>query len=410
MSNIEYLKNNICTFTPLKDIDYSKKKKLLVMSLFKMSTGGYKDFSKYLDGIKILHDIATERNLEVRIFIDQTIKEDQKIMDYLNGFERVSLILYSCPNFLIGKHHIGLFGTMIRLFPMFNFENNDARYSVIVDGDTKATRVNELIDLYEYLHKKKLTKKLYVAYIGRYFHINVPCSDMYYVHKNVEYYFPYCIAQKIIGMKKMPIKPLVKYCKRIQLYMDDETRPKKILSDYTITEKDYKTKCERNICFGVEEYFLNRIVIKYLLKRDKPFCFLAMYDMAQYNYFKHPMNVNMKSLVVPKNEYTKIYNEYMKRSGLSKYSYDYIDKNVYTHGGIDYDSSTVATPFMREFGHKMTKLLEEIIKEKDNRVYSNHELYSFYSVDYKKYFKLQYIKFLNFDRDIIELGNIVYDK
>lgn len=44
-----YLKNPYCKFTPLSD--FSMHKRLIVTSLFRMSTGGYKPFTKYTDGI-----------------------------------------------------------------------------------------------------------------------------------------------------------------------------------------------------------------------------------------------------------------------------------------------------------------------------------------------------------------------
>jgi hypothetical protein len=46
-----YLKNDLCNFTPLFDIDYTKKKNIISVSLFKMYTGGYKNFNKYIIGL-----------------------------------------------------------------------------------------------------------------------------------------------------------------------------------------------------------------------------------------------------------------------------------------------------------------------------------------------------------------------
>ena len=117
----EYLENKFCKFRVLKDIDYSIKKKLFFLSLFRMKSGGYKSFLKYLNGIKKLNDYANKNNMEVRIFIDNTIYNDEKTMSYLNKMDKVTLVLYECEKFLIGKHHVGLFGTLVRFFPLFYF-------------------------------------------------------------------------------------------------------------------------------------------------------------------------------------------------------------------------------------------------------------------------------------------------
>ena len=107
--NKKYLENNICEFNPLFEIDYTQKKNIISASLFKMSNGGYKDFNKYLDGIKDMSKTARELNMEIRMFIDFTILNDKKIMTFLKQFDNVKLIFFKCNFFLIKNHHIGLF-------------------------------------------------------------------------------------------------------------------------------------------------------------------------------------------------------------------------------------------------------------------------------------------------------------
>ena len=60
---INYLENNICKFEELKPINYNIKKNIISASLFKMNTGGYKNFNKYLDGIIKLSEIGYKYNL-----------------------------------------------------------------------------------------------------------------------------------------------------------------------------------------------------------------------------------------------------------------------------------------------------------------------------------------------------------
>jgi hypothetical protein len=241
---MSYLKNDICIFEPLQKINYNIKKLLLVTSLFKLSSGPYKNFSNYLSGIKILNNFANKYNMEVRIFIDNTIKEDKEIMNFLNSLNKVTLVLYNCNYFRIGNYHVGLFGTLVRFFPMFDFENNDAKYSFIVDADATLDRLNSMLDLYNLMLKIDNVDKLHLTYIGRYFHVATDHKIRQFIHNKKTYSFPYCIAQRIIGIAKIPPEPLVKFINKLKLYMDNINRPSSILSDYYIAPKDFKIKCK----------------------------------------------------------------------------------------------------------------------------------------------------------------------
>ena len=404
---IKYLENDICDFEPLKPINYSIKKNIIVTSLFKMKSGGYKNFMKYLDGIKLLNETAVNKKMEVRIFIDSTIRNDEKTMNYLNSFESITLIYYKCSTFFIDDHHVGLFGTLVRFFPLFKFPNNDARVVFLADADTKDEYISRLIDLYKTLKKNKVLKKVHLAYNGRFFHINIVSDKLNNLseNKDKELFLPYCIAQKFFGIKRIPRKPFVKFIKKISLYMKPETRPDKILSDYYISPDKFKIRCENNICFGIDEYFVNKILFKYMLKREIPFCYSNIYDLAQFYFFKHPKNANENLINLPKSEYTELFNKYMKKANLDMYSYQEIDSQIYTS---DESKDNEITPFMEQFGHKMIPLLEEIDKNKDYRIYAQSQLYSMKLIDYKKYFKIRYIRFFNVDINDIVLSKIEY--
>jgi hypothetical protein len=407
-NSIKYLENEICEFEPLKPIDYSIKKNIISTSLFRMKSGGYKNFDKYLNGIKTLSSVAKEKNIEVRIFIDQTIKNDKKIMDYLFSFDNITPIYFKCSDFFINDHHVGLFGTMVRFFPLFKFPNNDAKVVFLADADTKTEYISRLIFLYEELKKNKVLKKVFFSYNGRFFHVNISSDKIVNLaedKKNDEFFLPYCIAQKFFGVKRISKKPFIKFMKKIQLYMNDNTRPSKILSDYYISPSTYKIKCENNICFGIDEYFINRILFRYFLKKKIPICYNNLYDVAQFYFFKHPQNINENLINLPKNEYVDLFNEYMKKIDLNNYSFQEIDSQIFTH---EESEENKITPFMDFYGKKMISLLEEIDKNKDYRIYAQSQIYSMKMVDYKKLFKIRYIRFVNLDHKDIIFNQINY--
>ena len=131
-----YLKNSICKFNPLFEIDYSKKKNIISASFFKIQGGGYMSFDKYLNGIFLLNEFVIKElpGFELRLFIDQTISNDNDIFEKLKK-NKIKLIIFECSNFLINNFHRGIFGMIARFFPIFNFENNDAKNVIISDID-----------------------------------------------------------------------------------------------------------------------------------------------------------------------------------------------------------------------------------------------------------------------------------
>ena len=337
--SFNYLENNICKFQELKPIDYTKKKDIISTSLFKMNNGGYKNFNKYLDGIKKLSEIANNNNLEIRMFIDTSINDDSNIMEYLNKFNNITLILYKCNNFIINnKYHVGLFGTLVRFFPLFNFKNNDSNIVYLSDTDVVESYLISMIRFYNYFKElNNIIENLYIIYRGRYFNNNALKNKKIIDNNNNIIYLPYCIVPRFVGINKISKRPFINFFNKLELYMNDYTRPNKILTEYYIDKKDLYKRCENNICFGIDEYFLNKILFKYLIRKELPFCYNNTFDLSQYYYFKHPnyISKNIKNINIPLNKYINIFNKKMKEVGLDKYSYETIDKNIYV---IDNDN------------------------------------------------------------------------
>ena len=405
---INYLENNICKFEELKPIDYTIKKNIISTSLFKMNTGGYKDFSKYLDGIIILSEIGYKYNLEIRIFIDNTIYTDIDIMKYLKSFNNITLILYKCNDFIINNHHVGLFGTLIRFFPLFNFKNNDSNIVYVADADVKKETLIDMINFHSILIKNDILEKMYIIYKGRYFNNNAIYNKKIIDNNNNTIYLPYCIAQRIIGICKISKRPLINFINKIKLYMDDLKRPNKILTDYYISDKEMITKCENNICFGIDEYFLNKILFKYLVRKNLPFWYNNTFDLSQYYYFKHPIFIskNIHNIKIPLNKYIILFNKYMQKIGLDQYSFNTIDKNIYIEDNNN--SNKITTKFMEMYAKKMITLFHQMIKNKDYSIYNKYQFYSLKLVNYKKYFMKKYIYFINFDHKDIIIDYIKY--
>jgi hypothetical protein len=121
----------------------------------------YKNFNIYLHGIRkwiiFLNNIKYDYYL--RLFIDINIYNDKEIMKLLNSSNKIQLVLFECMNYQIekanNKYHIDLFGTLVRYFPLFNFNNNDAKSVIVVDIDLSDDDRYRLRGILNYKNKEK---------------------------------------------------------------------------------------------------------------------------------------------------------------------------------------------------------------------------------------------------------------
>lgn len=385
-----YLINNICNFILLKNINFDNKKDIISVSLFKLKGGGYKSFSKYINGLKILDVLAKKNNLEIRLFIDNTIYEDKNIMDSINKLHTIIPILFECPNFKIGDNHVGLFGTIVRFFPLFDFENNDSRIVMILDADVEDLQelLDKQIEMYNMI-KNTIYKKIYFIYNGNFYNMNAEHNFVEFNNESI--LLPYCIASKIIGCKKISPKILYKFIETLEKYMDDNTRPTEILSNYKELIGQ-QNKCENNICYGVDEYFINMGLLKYLLKHELPFAYHTVISYSHINYYRHPKGHFTGNTI----EYVNKFYEYMKKFDLIKYPFRELDKKLYN---LNIDKPT---EFMKEYIDKISQIIKYTKQINDEIVYDKVDWFYLNLLEkYKCYYK-EYIHFFNSDlEDII---------
>src|SRR5690606_34264380 len=132
---MSYLVNNICEFELINWTYNDKKKDIVSMSLFKLKDG-YNSFSYYMLRLEKTCEVirSTMPNTTIRIFIDHHVYNDKETMQALLNL-KIDIILFKCINFIRDEYHIGLFGTLVRFFPFFDFDFNDAKRVFIRDVD-----------------------------------------------------------------------------------------------------------------------------------------------------------------------------------------------------------------------------------------------------------------------------------
>lgn len=314
--NRNYLKNNICEFTPLFKINFFKKKNIIITSLFKM-TKGYKDFYKYLKGIKLISNKIIKWNLpfEFRIFIDETIYKDKKIMNFLNNINNAKLILYHCPSFFIDNHHRGTFGTILRFFPMFNFENNDSDIVICMDSDTSDMYFRELIKGFYLMKKNNLLENLSLFYSS-----SIAKNQS---QKFNDIIYPYIMAGLIINRLKFDTY-------LIQEYLDDVLISKTNFKNYYNHDVVQITKkIDTKIFYGFDEIFLNHKLLPYLVENKKKICIYDEYSFIyQFFYIIRSPNFN-KEPKIYKSFFEYILKDYQFKHTDLESSFKYIDDILY---------------------------------------------------------------------------------
>lgn len=255
MSEKVYLRNTICDFYPLFDINYRKKKILISVVLFKLYEGCYKSFDKYTSGLKILSKVVEKYDgVTLRLFIDDSIYTDGSLMKFFKKLSIEIVHFIPKPKFVIDNHLKGLFGTFIRFFPMFNFPNNDCDVCVSLDIDHP---LDEVIQTMENL-------ETHLELVGEF-----PDTGIFYeslLQTNRKYYnikygklLPYFYAGRFLSLDKFDKHVLVDFLENVETNNELLTvyggRPKASL-DYT------------NFVYGIDEYFTNNVLMEYIENTD----------------------------------------------------------------------------------------------------------------------------------------------
>ena len=322
-----YLENSICNFIPLFDIDYTKKKNIISISLFKMSNSGYKNFDQYIDGLTILCEKvkSSYNNFTIRIFIDNSIFNDKNLLSKLKNL-KLEIVVYTCPDYIINNEfHYGTFGTFVRFFPMFDFPNNDADLVMIQDADYDEfgeVILNENIDIINKLNLYIDYKNCYILKFGDLY--NSFKSDSI-VYKNIVNY--YTVSSSLIGINKINYNVIVDFIKSVK-------NKNYIISRYNLSENENKHRDMNKFIYGIDEYFLNNTLMQYIIDNKLPFININKFDLYTkiYKYFKY-YNIhltNNKSLKIFDKIFTLILDrlKIKYKNATLKEKYDIIDNLI----------------------------------------------------------------------------------
>ena len=395
--NSNYLENEICKFIPLFEFNPNIKKNIVSACFFKMRKGGYKNFNRYLNGINILYDVINETlpNFSLRLFIDMSIYNDKTIMNILYKLKKIEIVLFCCKLYERENiYHLGTFGTMLRAFPLFDFPNNDSNRVIIVDIDvTEDKKHNTLVgytNLIKYYTDEELDKLYIFGYGKPYMVLN---NNKKYIIDN-KYIKPYFIIDKIIGFKKIPKKIIIEFLYNIQ-------KTKEIYSTYHINKNDKTKKCDEYICFGIDEYLINEIVIPYLLIKKYSLLFLVNCNLQSTIYnFNKELYSNLKS------KFYSYINLLTKNIDKKTHNIDTIEKSIDFINDIFYKNSSVIPQSDITEIHKIIlknyyDLFYTIYKNKDFTIFNKDTLDIILSKNMIGYFKK--VKYVNYNNNLKQI-------
>jgi hypothetical protein len=354
---MKYLENNICEFKPLFNINYSQKKDIISCSFFKMLNSGYKDFNIYIKGLINLYNYVEHLNTKgykyhLRIFIDSSIYEDKYIMDKIKNLQKLEIVVYSCPSYQESsnsKYHVGLFGTLVRFFPMFDFPNNDARYVIISDIDDIVIKTTNIA--IKEMQKANQIDLVYLLKIGN-------------LGKNVKYNYPslykdvitiYSISQSIVSFKRFDSKIITEFITKTN------TTEKYLSYYYEIQKKHLNKELEKKYknvepyIYGIDEYFINKILTEYMIDNKIPTAinfFWNLYSPIYYllEYLDFIDKKNIKKLDNLLNYILTKHNLKFNSSDSIEKKYDIIDKIIYNKSStnLSYElNKTLYTIFIK---------------------------------------------------------------
>lgn len=129
-----------CLLTLKKKSTLYNKNRIISICFFKLDKA-YKDLSVYIEGLKklIRNRDKYRKSFTIRLYTDSL--EIYNIVSKYN----IDIYMYSCKDFKENNKHKGLFGTLVRYFPLFG---HDVEYkNIIIYSDIDVNRLySPLID------------------------------------------------------------------------------------------------------------------------------------------------------------------------------------------------------------------------------------------------------------------------
>jgi len=284
---------------------------LISCSIFKLKNM-YKKFEKYINGLVNLIYTVLLNNIKLIVYYDDSIKDDIEFNNIFNTYKNKIIFCYYKFNDFIDEdgYHKGLFGTFVRISPIFLKEIN---YKCLYVSD-----VDHPIDYYNYIiySINKFIKSKYnfgVIYkIGYEYNYN----NYYSIpNTNISIILNIYTKKKYYNIKTIFINFLQKINNNDKEILDIIKNKVNITNDFLNKyDTGYKTNkqikyADINIfSYGIDELFINREFMPYIIKKeDNNIGVIYVYDNLKY-YIHNILDNDIVSDKIYKKIYDNIIN------------------------------------------------------------------------------------------------------
>lgn len=340
--------NSICKLKYIFNDEVKEKKDVISVSLFRM-VNGYKSFDKYMKGLELITGKMINKlsNFDILLFIDQSIIKEKeiynKIIELREKNKQLKLIEYECPKFIKENKHEELFGTFIRFLPFFDIEGNNTKCVISIDADICQRDMEYIIEDYQYLKKIK-SEYHYITNMFYELLSKWGLSENYSI-----------LAGRQICKKKFPLKLLTEYLECVKNKSCERMEYIKEKMDY----KKYST-----FPYGIDEYFLNNILLEYIKKNEIPYSVTVRYSLTapMYYYIKNTPELNDNK--EKKESLTKVLKNILNDESKDDYIklFDKFDRIFYKH---IYENNKDINNNKREIVKRYYNYINKMWKEKN---------------------------------------------
>lgn len=303
---MQYDINKLCNMKFLikpKKFNRLKKYNVVSTSLFRMSNG-YKNFEKYMKGLKMGIEYFTKNipDMKYLLFIDSTISADEKLMSRIKSMNNGKLICieFTCPDYIAQSlcGHVELFGSMIRFLPFFNYIGNFTKNVICVDADLNQLDASLLLTNYNIFNRSKVKYQY--------------DTNMFY-----EIIAKWCLMDDLTILAG---RHMCKYKFPIHMFADYIECMKNGTCPNMATIRSYMDYVKYEVYpYGIDEYFLNYIMLPYIKKKNILYSVSSRYVITAPLYY-----LNKKNTIPAESEEGQILSEALRNML-------HVDKSVEYH-------------------------------------------------------------------------------
>jgi len=254
-----------CRFKPDNQVTIDNETFLISCSIFRLKKEEtYRDPAAYIDGLTRMIDYVNSpdmwyKNTLLRIYYDSTMRGvvafDALKSKHGTADSKVQFVEYDCPGFKQDDVHYGLFGTMVRMMPLFQGD----RYKLlfIADVDYNYGQIDMHLNGIPKRAMRSNLKWLFLQWIGY--------EYKYGLHHFNNYLDGTAVANFYSKEHNLPVRIMDGFLKEI---VDPGSRASKILAMMRRESRERKEEAVEQVkyseglfSYGVDELFLNRYLI-----------------------------------------------------------------------------------------------------------------------------------------------------